>query len=43
MEAKPESFIEVQNNIGTQKPKTIFWSSIVAGSIQQDVCLISQW
>ncbi|VVC27895.1 Peroxin/Ferlin domain,Beta-propeller repeat TECPR,Peroxin domain [Cinara cedri] len=43
MEAKPDSFIEVQNNITTQKPKTTFWSSIVAGSIEQDVCLLSQW
>jgi hypothetical protein len=43
MEAKPDSFIEVQSNMMTQKPKTIFWSSVVAGSIDPDICFISQW
>lgn len=43
MEAKPDSFIEIQNSNTTQKPITAFWSSVVAGSIEPDVCFISQW
>lgn len=42
MEAKPDSFMEIQSNISIQKSKT-FWSSIVGGSIEPDVCFISQW
>ncbi|KAL4141811.1 hypothetical protein QTP88_004372 [Uroleucon formosanum] len=42
MEAKPDSFMKVQSNISIKKPKT-FWSSVVGGSIEPDVCFISQW
>lgn len=43
MEAKPDSFNEIQKNVFPQKPSTTFWSSVVAGSIEPDVCIISQW
>jgi len=43
MEAKPDSFLEIQYNTETQKPKTIFWSSVVAGSIEPDICFVPQW
>jgi len=43
MEAKPDSFLEIQYNNETQKPKTIFWSSVVAGSIEPDICFVPQW
>lgn len=42
-EVKPDSFMEAQSNIATQKLKTTFWSSVVAGSIEPDVCFLSQW
>lgn len=43
MEVKPDSFYECQSNILAHKSKTTFWSSVVAGSIEPDVCFISQW
>lgn len=43
MEAKPDSFGETQSNNLVQKSKTVFWSSIIAGSIEPDVCFILQW
>lgn len=42
-EVKPDSFIETQNNIAAHKLNTTFWSSVVAGSIEPEMCFLSQW
>jgi len=43
MEAKPDSFVEIQSNDTTQKSKNTFWSSVVAGSIEPDFYFLTQW
>lgn len=43
MEVKPDSFYESQSKILSHKPNITFWSSVVAGSIEPDICFISQW